>query len=256
MAKAPISLQFYPGDRLRELMPVLTDSEAIGAWCKAWMYLWGAGPSKPETVAQVAGKGWERVGFLFREENGLLSLEWMEEKRVETDAFKARQAANGRKGGRPKSTNTKKENPSLSSGLTQKETKKSPRKEGEVEEEVIQEGKERAKEPLVVKIEDARFETLWANYGRIGSKPEALRYWRALSEPDRMAIEAKLPAYVASTPGGAFRKHLQGWINPKNRMWESAIVTVNTSHHGPVAKTQSERDAELAAIVAARYATQ
>lgn len=133
MAKAPISLQFYPGDRLRELMPVLTDSEAIGAWCKAWMYLWGAGPSKPETVAQVAGKGWERVGFLFREENGLLSLEWMEEKRVETDAFKARQAANGRKGGRPKSTNSKKENPSLSNGLTQKEPKKSPRKEGEVE---------------------------------------------------------------------------------------------------------------------------
>lgn len=83
-----------------------------------------------------------------------------------------------------------------------------------------QERKERATEKS-----DPRFEALWVAYGRIGSKPEALRYWKTLSEEDRAAIEAKLPAYVASTPGGAYRKHLQGWINPKNRLWESAIVT-------------------------------
>lgn len=130
MTKPP-AFQFYPGDRLRELMPILGDSEAVGAWCKAWMYLWGAGPSKPETVAQVAGKGWDRVGFLFREENGLLSLEWMEEKRAETVAFKERQSKNGRKGGRPKRNLDAAQNPSLSSGLTQKKPKQSPRVEGE-----------------------------------------------------------------------------------------------------------------------------
>ena len=134
MSKAP-SIQFYPGDRLREIMPVMGDSEAVGAWCKAWMYLWGAGPSPVNVVAQVAGKGWDKVGFLFRENEGLVSLDWMEEKRSETTAFRERQAANGRKGGRPKSNADKGKNPGLSSGITQTKAKKSPRVEGGGEEE-------------------------------------------------------------------------------------------------------------------------
>lgn len=116
---------------------------------------------------------------------------------------------------------------------------------------VVQEGMERASDPIAAKVEDIRFETLWAGHGRIGSKPEALRYWQALSEPDRMAIEAKQPAYVASTPGGAFRKHLQGWINPKNRLWESAIVTVNTSTNGQ--SSEQQRAANYERILAERY---
>jgi hypothetical protein len=114
--KRPPAFQFYPGDRLRELMPILADSEAVGAWCKAMMYLWDAGPSPAEVVASVAGKGWDRVGFLFAQKEGCLYLEWMEEKRAEMDQFRHRQAMNGKKGGRPKAASTKGKNPGLSSG--------------------------------------------------------------------------------------------------------------------------------------------
>lgn len=142
------SFQFYTGDRLKELMPFIGDSEAVGAWCKAWMYLWGAGPTEPSVLAQVAGKGWDKVGFLFTEKDGLLSLEWMEKKREETARFKKKQRDNGKKGGRPKARESKGKNPGLSSGLTQNEPKQSPRVlraegEGEVE-GITQEKKERA----------------------------------------------------------------------------------------------------------------
>lgn len=83
---------------------------------------------------------------------------------------------------------------------------------------------------------DERFEALWSAYGKIGSKPQAFTYWRSLSEVDKMAIEAKLPAYVASTPGGQYRKHLQGWINPKGRLWESAIVAASEPQQTAEAK--------------------
>ena len=136
------------------------------------------------------------------------------------------------------------------SSLNQASTKLE--EEDEDEDEDYSGKKERAKEkPIVAKVEDIRFETLWANYGRIGSKPEAMRYWQALTEPDRMAIEAKLPAYVASTPGGAYRKHLQGWINPKNRLWESAIVTTIPTTNGQ--SSEQQRAANYERILAERY---
>jgi uncharacterized protein YdaU (DUF1376 family) len=104
------------------------------------------------------------------------------------------------------------------------------------------------------KVQDIRFEELWAAYGRLGSKPEALRYWSALPEQDKQAIEAKAPAYIASTPGGTYRKHLQGWINPKNRLWESAIIerTTPASNGKP---TDEERSANYERILAQRYPT-
>ena len=143
MSKAPPSLQFYPGDRLKELMPIIADSEAVGAWTKLWIYLWDNGPAKSEVLQQVAGKGWDRVGFLLSDFDGLLSMSWIEEKRSETMAFKARQAENGRKGGRPIRKPSKGKNPSLSSGKPKRNPKESPRVEGEGEREGESEGEER-----------------------------------------------------------------------------------------------------------------
>lgn len=161
------SLQFFPGDRLRELMPIINDSEAVGAWCKAWMYLWGSGPSSPEVVAQVAGKGWDRVGFLFDENDGLLSLPWMEKKRAEAEDFRTRQAENGRKGGRPKAATAKAEKPSLSSGITQTKAKKSPR-DGDGKEEGYGLKNERA--PEVMPFSSHEFNEAWADFVEMREK--------------------------------------------------------------------------------------
>lgn len=85
-------------------------------------------------------------------------------------------------------------------------------------------GKEQARvNGTPVPPKDERFEALWVAYERDGSKGKALEYWKQLPEEDRAAIEAKVRAYIASTPGGSYRYNLEGWINPKERRWEKPI---------------------------------
>jgi hypothetical protein len=74
-----------------------------------------------------------------------------------------------------------------------------------------------------------QFERCWIAYGKKGTKNKAFSYWEKLSQPDRDAIEKKIPQYVASTSEIKYRKHFDGWINPTNRMWENEIISTNPS---------------------------
>jgi uncharacterized protein YdaU (DUF1376 family) len=194
---------------------------------------------------------WPTIASKFTEkEAGKFFNERMEKVLAEREAFRLKQSEKGKLSAEARLNRGKtKKKHRFNRGSTVVEPL-----EGEDRDRVLtQEGKERASdsiEPVVAKVEDIRFEALWANYGRIGSKPEALGYWKVLSEPDRMAIESKLPAYVASTPGGAYRKHLQGWINPKYRRWESAIVTSNPTNGQ---SSEQQRAANYERILAERY---
>lgn len=99
MSRAP-AFQFYASDRAMELMGM--DNEAVGAWTRAMMYLWTAGPTPEERLQHVAGKGWERVRFLFADFAGGKSLEWMEILREKQRIFRENAAKNGARGGRPR----------------------------------------------------------------------------------------------------------------------------------------------------------
>lgn len=76
-------------------------------------------------------------------------------------------------------------------------------------------------------VVDPHFEALWKAYEGVGSKGKAFGYWQKLSLEDRAAIMAKVPDYVKSTPGGKYRKHLDGWINPAERRWEAPVILRN-----------------------------
>jgi len=70
---------------------------------------------------------------------------------------------------------------------------------------------------------DARgeqFERCWIAYGRYGVKKKALTYWRTLSNEDRDAIEAAIPAYLECVAVGRSRSQFEGWINPQNSKWD------------------------------------
>lgn len=66
------------------------------------------------------------------------------------------------------------------------------------------------------------FEKVWVMYERKGNKQTAMRYWKKLSKADQLAIKEKIPTYVQLREK-QYRKDLQGWINPTNRMWEDEI---------------------------------
>tara|TARA_X000001388_G_scaffold17304_1_gene10724 strand:+ start:1381 stop:2007 length:627 start_codon:yes stop_codon:yes gene_type:complete len=69
---------------------------------------------------------------------------------------------------------------------------------------------------------DTMFEECWKLYGRKGNKQTAMRYWKKLSKADQLVIKDKIPTYVQLREK-QYRKDLQGWINPTNRMWEDEI---------------------------------
>lgn len=93
---------------------------------------------------------------------------------------------------------------------------------------------------------DERFEALWIAYERHGAKSKAAAYWAKLPEVDRLAIEAKVAAYVASTPGCQYRMNLEGWINPAERRWERPIRVPAPTHRDTAPTTAPmRRDAPI-----------
>lgn len=209
-------------------MPIMHDNEAMGAWIKAVMYLWANGPCEEERLGLAVGLGWVRVGFLFSEKNGVLQLDWMEEMRAERAAFRDKQRANGKKGGRPKAAPIKAENPGLSFGLTQTKAKESPRVEdeyrrlktededGRLKIEVEEEKKTRepksAKpkpEPPTLPFASEKFAAAWSGYLAMRAK--------ARKPPTDRAVElvlAKLaamgePAAIASLDAST----VAGWTD-------------------------------------------
>lgn len=70
---------------------------------------------------------------------------------------------------------------------------------------------------------DTMFEECWKQYGRRGTKRIALRYWKKLSDDDKLSISKAIPSYCGNTDY-EYRKFFEGWINPTNRMWENEIA--------------------------------
>ena len=88
------------------------------------------------------------------------------------------------------------------------------------------------KETLTKETYTEEFEFVWKLFGCWGNKPTAFRYWLKLSPTDRIDIKEKIPQYVKSTSDKGYRKHFQGWINPKNRHWEDKIVRKKNNNDG------------------------
>jgi len=232
MGKAP-AFQFYALDRASDIAGL--DNMAVGAWVKAMMYLWTIGPMSKERLHMIAGDGVERVAFLFTENNGLLSLEWMEELREKQRAYRDSQAEHGSKGGRPSKVKkaTLKREKGYPKGRKYEEEDRSKKKEGG-------------------NLKDEAFEKFWIAYERKGNRKSAEQEWQKISPEDHAAIMANVPKYNASKPDMQFRRDGERYL--KHRVWEDAIVipTNKTATNGQ-ARTQAERDAELDRIVDERY---
>lgn len=230
--KAP-AFQLYAGDLLTDVMD-WTDEE-LGAHmrllCWSWVNRRGIPRDFPRMtrIAPAAEKCWPTIGPKWKEgpDESLIN-ERLEATRAESDAFRDRQKVKselaaearmkkgtrvGRKKRRPSPTELPND---TSTGVSTDTPPGGPLEgEGEEEEKKNVSGKERALDP---------FEQLWITYERYGAKGKAREYWAKLSVEDRAAVIATAPAYCASTPGCRWRMNLEGWINPKNRLWERPIV--------------------------------
>ena len=81
------------------------------------------------------------------------------------------------------------------------------------------------------------FEECWKNFGNYGAKKKAEEYWSKLSEEDQQAIKERIPVYLEHlSQTGYSKKMFQGWINPKERMWETTYE--NTPQQNKQSKPQ------------------
>lgn len=235
MSKAP-AMQFYPGDVLRDTALGSVSLAAYGLWHRMLWVMFDGTPYghlsvngsviPPVNLARLLRVSddelreltaeLESAGVFSRTPDGVIYSRRMvrDHKRRETNSL------NGTKGGNPSLTAKK-------TRLSKSDNRKDNREviplvadanAVAIEDEGVSQGNERAA---------VQFEALWLTFDRYGSKAKALEYWNKLHQSDRDAIIGRAKPYCDSTPGCKYRKQLEGWINPMNRLWERPIVDRN-----------------------------
>jgi len=77
------------------------------------------------------------------------------------------------------------------------------------------------------------FEECWAAFNKYGNKQKAKQYWAKLTAEDRESIKARIPVYMQAVAAGRTQKQFEGWINPKNREWETTFENIVTAEAPP-----------------------
>jgi hypothetical protein len=83
------------------------------------------------------------------------------------------------------------------------------------------------------------FERAWKSFGNYGTKKKALEYWMKLKPEDHELIINRIPIYLNHLElSGYSKKMFQGWINPKDRVFETTYE--NSTPSAPNNKHESE----------------
>jgi len=71
------------------------------------------------------------------------------------------------------------------------------------------------------------FDLLYIEYGSHGVKSKGMKYWKLLNESDKALVKQNIPKYLAYLVTEPWRKkkNFEGWINPKNRLFEAEYDT-------------------------------
>ena len=72
---------------------------------------------------------------------------------------------------------------------------------------------------------DEHFEECWKEYGRKGSKSEAFKRWKKLSDEDKSKILPHIKAYIQSKSEKTYQKDFERYIS--NRIFESVVYKGN-----------------------------
>lgn len=87
------------------------------------------------------------------------------------------------------------------------------------------------------------FEECWKDFGCYGTKGKAKEYWKALKPEDHKEIKERIPIYVDYLKRSEYsQKMFQGWINPKERLWETTYE--NFTKEGQATKNEPETNVD------------
>lgn len=235
-------LSFFPTDLATDLDPLSMEDRGVYLTFlrHGWSY---GGPMPIDEVEALIGKPWLSTGLLLRrrfaENDGRLSLPWMEEKRHKAAAFSEMQSAKGKLGGRP----AKAKKPRLSRSLTKAKPNESPRVgNGYGNGNGLGREEEVGMESHVAELEPT-FEQWWTLYAKSRDKASCQAKWRTLPHETHVAIMEHTRAYLIAQPDKLYRKDPIRYLTKQS--WTDEIVTRTTDRN---------TDADLARALAERFA--
>jgi hypothetical protein len=214
----------YDAQFLNEELDGLSDAQQ-GAYHRLVRRLWTRGPLPEMELARLAGESWGAIQPLFAAQCDAFSVSWLEVSRESARRTVEQRSLAGRSSAvqRPlKTRSTKAKRPLNGSETTvERAISLSPSTSSSTSDSPS------LSQGVQGEAKDERFDLLWKTFEGKGAKSKAREYWLRLAEEDRADISAKAPAYCASTSGDrlAYRKNLEGWINPAERRWEAPIIT-------------------------------
>lgn len=199
--------------------------EEMGAFIKLLAYQWVNLGIPKNRLGFILGSGWETVWLSisdkFIEKDGILYNKRIEEEREKRAAFKAKQAENGKKGGRPKksqSTDYNSNKKSKTIGKNPTKTQKKPlENESEYENEneiVIDNGKEsmREKPKIVYPFDTESFREQWAIWKDYRATEDGFKYKSFTSEQAALGSLGKLSKYDEATAIAIMHQSMaNGW---------------------------------------------
>lgn len=241
-------LSFFPTDLATDLDPL--PMEDRGVYLTFMRHCWPyGGPMPIDEVEALIGKPWLSCGLLLRrrftENDGRLSLLWMEENRAKSAAFSEMQSNKGKLGGRP----SKGKKPGLSRSLTKRKPNESPRDGigiGIGNGKGIGEGTDMEQEVHLAEVEPT-FEQWWTLYAKSRDKAACQAKWRTIPHETHVAIMEHTRAYVAAQPDKLYRKDPIRYL--KNEAWNDEVID-RTKPTGP---THEQRQAEVDRLIIERY---
>ena len=181
--------------------------EETGAFIKLLAYQWTNKGINKKRLGFILGSGWETVWLSisdkFIEKEGMLYNQRLEDEREKRAAFKEKQAANGKKGGRPKnteSTDYKSNKPTKSVINPTKSQKKPLENESENENEcaiVIDKGKEGMgeKPDPVYPFDSEAFKQQWQVWKDYRANEDGFKYKAIASEQAALSELGNLSKY-------------------------------------------------------------
>lgn len=181
--------------------------EETGAFIKLLAYQWTNKGINKKRLGFVLGSGWETVWLSisdkFIEKEGMLYNQRLEDEREKRAAFKQKQTENGKKGGRPKkteSTDYKSNKPTKPLNNPTKSQKKPLEDESENEYEndnAVDNGKEGTgeKPTIVYPFESDAFAEQWAVWKNYRASEDGFKYKALASEQAALSELGNLSKY-------------------------------------------------------------
>ena len=108
-----------------------------------------------------------------------------------------------------------------------------------------------SEEPIEPEVmEWPTFQDFYDTYDKKRGRPNAEKYWKKLTQAEKEACMAAVPAYLKSTPDKKYRKDPERYL--RHKCWEDEVIGTNEKGAGQAGPTVDDKKREVLEHLARR----